>query len=432
MTSTVSHRAALRLAALSSVLSAAAILLALVVSGALAARMLGPTDRGYYALLSLAPSVVCQLSGLGISLGLAHFVANGSISARRAVGLLQRPITVQIVVALCAATAFGLALQCGHPNYVKVAALVAATTAVSTFLKEHGLALIQASGASAAANAFKALPQVLTALVFVGLYVSGETALPTVIVGWALADWFAGVTTASWAARCVRRDVRTERKTKVERSEILSYGRAGYLSYLSPLDTFRLDQLYVGLAMSPASLGYYAAGAAFTNIPRTLAHNLGLTAAPFVSRHLALKEGRDHRPTLAFALLGVGISAVTAFGIAILAPVIVPALFGEPFRPAISVTQIVMIGAFFFASRRIAVDLLRGVGDARAGLVPELVGLATFAVALPLLSSSDGLEGVAWAFSLAGATNFVALGISQRRRLGQAFEMIGSRRERPD
>src|SRR5688572_7701167 len=48
---------------------------ALVVSGILAARALGPENRGHLALLTLVPWVVCQLGLLGVPNAVTYYVA---------------------------------------------------------------------------------------------------------------------------------------------------------------------------------------------------------------------------------------------------------------------------------------------------------------------------------------------------------------------
>src|SRR3954471_15100982 len=49
--------------------------LSLAVSGVLSARLLGPTDRGYLAIVILVPSIISQAGSLGISLALTYFIA---------------------------------------------------------------------------------------------------------------------------------------------------------------------------------------------------------------------------------------------------------------------------------------------------------------------------------------------------------------------
>ena len=70
----------------------------LVFSGVVLARALGPEGRGYFALLALIPSVICQIGGLGLGLGLSYYVSKKHLSSRAIRSLMTRPVLIQVTV----------------------------------------------------------------------------------------------------------------------------------------------------------------------------------------------------------------------------------------------------------------------------------------------------------------------------------------------
>src|SRR4051812_30853910 len=71
---------------------------ALLASGILAARLLGPDDRGHLAVLVLIPSLIAQLGGLGLPLAVTHFVARDDRTSRQVAAALWRPALIQTLV----------------------------------------------------------------------------------------------------------------------------------------------------------------------------------------------------------------------------------------------------------------------------------------------------------------------------------------------
>jgi O-antigen/teichoic acid export membrane protein len=69
--------------------------LALLVTGILAARALGPDGRGTQALLTLLPFVLSQVGTLGLPTAVVYFAGTSGVSSRSLARLLRRPAAVQ-------------------------------------------------------------------------------------------------------------------------------------------------------------------------------------------------------------------------------------------------------------------------------------------------------------------------------------------------
>jgi hypothetical protein len=72
--------------------------LCLLVSGTVAARLLGPQHRGYLAILTLWPSAIGQIGAVGMSLAATYFLASNQIGGPELIALLRRPALIQIAL----------------------------------------------------------------------------------------------------------------------------------------------------------------------------------------------------------------------------------------------------------------------------------------------------------------------------------------------
>ena len=195
------------------------------------------------------------------------------------------------------------------------------------------------------------------------------------------------------------------------------FGIKGFLGASSPTDTFRADQLVVGLVLTPFSLGLYVAALALTNLPRFLALSVGLIGYPRIAatRDFPTVRKEVWKYTLAATLVAL----VTALPIALLAEPILRFFFGASFVPADQTVQILLVGSPFIAARRVLGDGLRGANHPEAGTIAEVVA---WAVLIPLLFVGAALwdmEGVAAALSLSYVLSFLAiLVVTQRLGFG--------------
>jgi O-antigen/teichoic acid export membrane protein len=90
---------------------------------------------------------------------------------------------------------------------------------------------------------------------------------------------------------------------------------------------------------------------------------------------------------------------------------LVPLLFGDAFRPAIPLAQILLVAGFLLGVRRAVLPGLRGLGLPGIGSYSELVALLVFAGLVPFaLQSATGL-GVAIAFLISAVVAIVFLAI---------------------
>jgi O-antigen/teichoic acid export membrane protein len=142
-------------------------------------------------------------------------------------------------------------------------------------------------------------------------------------------------------------------------------------------------------------------GAAFTNFTRVLAANVGLSATSEVAHH---RDSGERRATLRrlLAVTAVLLTSVTIC-VGLVAAIATPLLFGSAFSSAIPIAECLLVASWFFSMKRVAVDVLRGVGELRLGTRAEVVNLAVFLILCVPAAYALGGIGVAASLVVAGA-----------------------------
>ncbi|HEX2050681.1 MAG TPA: lipopolysaccharide biosynthesis protein [Actinomycetota bacterium] len=382
---------------------------ALVVSGPIVARLLGVADRGYFALLVLFATVVSQLGSLGVPQAIPFFVADDARRGPALARALLRPVAVQIA-ALTAVHAVLVALYvAGEPAHVARAAWFTLAAVPGSIVQQYGLAFLQGHRRFRAFNALRLTQPAGYAVALAALFVAGDGDLALVCLVWVCALAAVGVA-AVVAAAVVLASVDDPVRDAPALRDVARFGLRGLLGSVSPVDTFRIDQAVVGLFLSPAALGLYVVGLAFTNLPRFMAQSMGMVAYPHVAAQTSAPAAR--RSTWAFFYAAAAACAAVVAALEIAAPQLVTGFFGDDFAGATTVTRILLLSALFAGARRVLADGARGAGRPGLVTVGELASWAVLAPALALLAPRWGLAGVAWALvasSAAGLAVSVAI-----------------------
>lgn len=384
----------------------------LVVSGSLSARILGPADRGHAALIALVPSVLCVAGSFGLAAAVTNFVARAPPTTAGVLSSIRRELSLQLFGLTALHVVVTLAwLMPRLAASDRLAAFIALAAVPASFCTGYGMAVLQGLQRFLAVAVIVVAPQFIYGFGVVVLYVSGSGGLVPIV----LANTVAAIVTGSAAVLLARTYVHQtpQRKAGPSRREIRQFARKSYLGQVAPIESFRLDQLAVGAMLTPTVLGYYTVAAAFTNLSRFLGTSVGFVLAPYIA---SLPKHRQRRSLRRGILFTVTICALVTFALVPTTQFLVPLLFGDPFRPAIPLAQILLIAGLLLGVRRAILPGLQGIGHPEIGSHSELVGLVVFAALLPVALQSVSGMGVALVFltSAAVATVVVAILFSRR------------------
>jgi O-antigen/teichoic acid export membrane protein len=374
----------------------------LVASGVVVARVLGPENRGVLALVFLLSAIATQLGSLGVPLSVTYWIASEEMGPRSLLRGLRGFRNLQLVVTL--GVQAGLILVVLEPRspagFMWVGFLSLAATA-SGLSQMYGLAVLQGLRRFGAFNALRLLNGALYVVGVIGLWAMDQatlTSITLVVIGTSVIG--AGVT---WLV-VMRGEPLADESDEVATVRMVSFGLRSLFGSSPPVESFRLDQLLVGLILTPVALGYYIVALAFTNLTRFIGQSIGMVTYPRVA---AADNGSSQLRIIRqdFAL-GVAVCGGLTVALVLAVPWLLPFFFGSDFNPAGAAARILLVGAFFASIRRILVDGTRGSGWAMWGSTAELLTLLALPAAVLVTRYTDSLAAVALA--LAGA-NLVGL-----------------------
>jgi len=366
----------------------------LIISGILSARILGVEGRGYLALLIIFPVVLCQLGGLGLPQALTYYTARNLEHADVVYRLVKFPFLIQVIGLVCLHVLIvGIYVQ-QKPEYVALAGYLTLATIPGILAQQYSLALLQGLGRFRIFNIMRLMPAALFSGVIVIMFVAQARSLPAITLGWAGVNAIVGFVACYLAVR----DVKTVQKAVAQLHSVptlrsmLSFGIKGLPGIVSPLESFRIDQLVAGLLLSPSALGLYVVAKAFTNLPYFVAQSAGMIAYPAVS---ALRGMDGSIRTVWRFFWGVNaLNLIIVVSLIILMPVLIPLFFGLEFSPSVPVARMLLLGAFLLAARRILVEGIRGQGHPEVSTWAELSMYPWLLLAVPFLVYQYGLGGL--------------------------------------
>lgn len=376
--------------------------LALVLGGVLAARSLGAQHRGYFALIVLVPHIISQIGNLGLPLAATYYIARDPLAARRILGHLAVPVGAQLAAgSIIQAVALAMFFR-DDPTIVKTAAVVSMGILPGMLALQYGLAILQGQQRFRAFNVLRSLPTAVWALGVLIVFTLTSHTLVEIVAVHTASLFLVGGTSLALALRNIPRSDNVA--AAPSRARLLRFGARGLLGYISPIESFRLDQAVIGLFLSPTALGLYVVGVSLTNLPRFLAQSVGMVAYPRIASTSQEPEAR--RLSWRYFWLALAISLAVVIPLELGAGALIPFFFGREFAGATSVARILLLGTVILGARRVLADGARGMGYPGVGTIAEMGSWLTLLPALAFFLPAFGLNGVAialvvsWCFSL--------------------------------
>lgn len=383
--------------------------LLLVVSGICAARILGTTERGELALYALVPAILTALAAFGTPIAATYFIARDTLSRRHIIGLVTRLMVVQTMVVLVVQLVILVIVYHGDQASLQIAALFTLLLGPGELAQDYGTSILQGEGRFVAFNISRILPVVAYAGAVLALLVLSGGSLLTVTLCYVIATAASGTSTLAVALSGSRKRHEDEVSgaTYPTLREVTVFGAKSMLGAIYPTETFKIDQAFVGVFLSSTALGYYVVALSFVNLPRFVAQSIGMVAYP----HIAAIRNRDaaRRSVWKFVLATAVMAGLICALIAIAAPWIVPFAFGDEFKEAVPIVQLLLVSSGILALRRVLSDGMRGAGHPLLGTSAELTGLVVMFPMLAFWIPSDGTTGAAIALAIAAAVGFVVL-----------------------
>ena len=361
--------------------------------GVLSARLLGPADRGVLSLTLVVTTTAAMVAALGSNVALR--VAANADPRMLVRGYVQVSAMLLVLQAVLASSGMVLLYAILEPR-TPLPVLVAWGVAVglSAFVAQQTLDGLNSTGrtatsalAGASGSAATLVVLTLATLLNAGL----EASLLGYVVGF--------VVCTAHAMLAYRRSGPTIVEASGQRGGGFDLVRRGMPLLglnLGQALALKLDQLVVGALSGPAAAGIYAVAAA---------HALPTQASSFSIGQIVLH--RSARGTLTrvglaqFLGLGAGLAIVACLLVWLLAPWLVPAVFGAGFRSSVDVLRVLMLGQIALVPYLICSRVVAGRGQSLLASLSGIGLLLLLGGLLGLLTPRNGPVGAAWAVTLA-------------------------------
>ncbi len=387
-----------------------------MVSGILAARMLGPHGRGELAAIQTWPSSVATIAMLGMPEAVVYFCAREPSQAGRC-------LSSAVIVALASSVPFlaaafplmPLLLHAQTPAIVRAGQWYLAIVPIFALV---GMLVnpLRGLGDFATWNLMRLMPNALWIAVLL-LAWSFSHAAPAFLAAANLAAL--ALLIFPFAGLVVRRVPGPFAPDPKRLPRMVHYGLPCMMTSAPQMLNLRLDQMLMAALLPPRDLGLYVVAVAWSGAAAPLLNAVGVATTPAVASAPNHAEGARRmavgaRATAALALgLCLALAALTPFAIVI--------LFGGRFRPSIPAALVLIPAAGVLGLNLVLQEGLRGMGQPYAAFQAELAGLAVTALSLAVMLRPLGIMGAAIASFLGYATVAAVLLYNARRYAGMPF-----------
>ena len=370
------------------------------------AQFLGPAGRGAVALISVLDEASSAVFTLGVPVAAgfrAKIGANSDealINASFRFGVAITPATVGI--ALLSGL---LVLDVLDPAARWLAVLLIAWTGVVNLPALAAMNLLQAHRRLRALAVFPVIYPIVTLVVVLALAIAGHLTVAWAAAGFALGRLLTaayGLARTHWPSKGPSASV----------APLVKYGIQALPATVGALRNNRVDQLIIAPIVSLRDLGFYAVAAGTSFLPTILAMSMGSAAFSTI-----VDDGELGRRGSASTAIrrGLLLSAIGAAALAVVLPVLIPALYGTAFRPAIVPGEILLVGSIAWGGQLVARQCANALGRPGDASLGEMVGLGTTVVGLLVAAPLFGIIGAAVVSVMAYVVRFTVTVVRLRR-----------------
>lgn len=384
-----------------------------LLSGSLAAHLLGPTGRGQLAAIQLWPLAITAIGSGGIVEAASYY----SGRFREQSGVFGITATVMLAALAVPLVLIGVVamphLLAAEPSRIVTESRVYMFIVPIIFFISIPLAVLRGRGDMRVWNVLRLtqpLGYVVILLVAAFLPVDRVTFVAFAMFGWIAAHVVLSLALLRWYLPGPHR-FDSEQVGQMLRYSALSIS-ATTPSWLNG----RMDQLVMGAFLSPHLLGLYAVAVAWSLAVTPVSNAFGQVILPRLAGAQSSEDAAER--LCATSRIASGINALMGLGFLLISPLAVYIVFGASFAPAIPATMVLVVAAVCLGMNQFLEEAVRGLGRPGLATVAELCGFAVTAVGLAVLLPRFGILGAALASLLSYATVLIMLVVILHRRLG--------------
>ena len=383
-------------------------------TGALIARALGPEGRGAYGLFIVSAAFGQLVLGLGIGNAAIYYINKAQLTVREALGAIHVVTLAAIVVSAAAS------------------GIIVAIAAEDVFGGLSPWLLVAAVPVLLYMNLLRLLLQALNRFIDLGVATVGQQSVLLAFVAIAIGAgdptateivWYLLVASAGAALYSLVRiglreiDLASIARPRIETlRRLIGFGIQGELGNALQALNYRLDQFILRAFETLSAVGVYAVATSMSEGVFVLANAVALVLMPRLTsadpEDAAWMAPVAARNTMLLAAGG-------ALVLAVIAPLLLPALFGESFDDSVAPLWWLLPGAVMLTGSKVLTSYIFSQGRPLVNTGITAVSLGATLTADFALIPPFGVEGAAAAASIGYGVHLCASLIAYRRISGQ-------------
>ena len=384
-----------------------------MVSGIMAARLLGPKGRGELAAIQAFSGFIAAVAILGMTEAVVYYCARNPQRSGRYIGSAATIALLACVpVLLGAYLAMPILLAAQSASVVSAARwyLLIGPVYALVAVPAHSL---RGRGDFLAWNGIRLAPNLVWIVVLMAAWFVSVRSTAIVAAAYVVGQGLLLFPVLYVVAKRVDGPFRPSPR---DWGAMVRYGLPCALTSLPQLLNLRLDQIAMAALLPARQLGTYAVAVAWSGAAAPLLGALGATLLPAVASRA--DPGASARRFSQGARLASLLALSTCALLMALTPFAVVVLFGQAYRAAIPAALVLVPAGSILALNSVLEEGLRGLGHPYPVLYAELTGLVMTVVGLTLTLGPFGIMGGAVSSLIGYSTVSVALLVNARRLIG--------------
>ncbi len=384
--------------------------------GILLGRTLGAHGQGLYQLTILVPVALTLILGIGSGATPSYLIGRGA----RPESVMGFVVTVAALATAAAALLLGVVPEI-WPAVVRHAVsnplrwILLVYIPLQTF-SNGGSQILVAQDRMHGVLWAGLVPRLLQIMALVGLLVTRHLTVWTASLVYVGAP-LVGVAVIGWY---LKSSIKPKWQASVLRQG-WSFAWRGHFGNVAQFLNYRLGLYLIGLALTAEAAGLYWLGVTVTELLWYAPAALAGVLLPRVARgEKGGQQSLEVANTLGWGMIGLGIV------MAILAPWVLPALWGESFRGAVPVLWILLPGAACFTWSKVLTGDLAGRGHPGWGSLSSGMGLLVLVIGGLVAIATHSLLWMAGTQSLSYvvATGVVVVGVIKVHKIPKVWALL--------